>query len=476
MKRAHPFQLRAMAILAAVTTLAAGAAHGQTEVWRRAERIDLRPDGSPTALRFALTSVSISDDGRWVVFASLASDLVTGDSNGRADVFVRDRHDQTTRRLSLRPDGSQTGAASTFPTASGDARFVSFVSIDDQLVPGDGNFGRDAFLLDRDADGNGVFDEPGTAQITRVGVDGTGAQLAAGVRDLAGAVSAHGTHIAFATAQAIAGDDTNAASDVYVRDRQAAATVAISRSTDGVIGDDDSPDGFAAPIRLSDDGARIAFTSDAGNLVGGDGNAGVDLFVRDRDSDRNGVFDEPGGTTTVRASVRSDGSALGLGPFVQYDFSRDGRMLAMAAPDPGGPNPSGRSIFLRDLASGTIAPLAFVAAQWVKGPATCCRNESPLLARHAAVVAFTASQAYVLDGTTTTRGDVFVQTRDGALTRITDYPVPTSLYDGDSYEAVALSPNGAYLLAHHIKAGGSMGPNEGYYVYRREAIFAASFE
>lgn len=464
--------LRTIAVL---TACAAGAAQAQGDLWRRAERIDLRPDGAPTATRFALGDVSISDDGRWVIFASTASDLVDGDSNGRSDVFVRDRRTHTTRRLSLRPDGSQASAASGAPSASADGRYVTFGSIDDRLVPGDTNADRDQFLLDRDADGNGVFDDPGGIALTRVSVDSAGAQIS-GAGDAAGAVDDRGSQIAFATRQAIAAHDDNGVQDVYVRNRAAAATVAVSQSTAGVIGNGLSPDFRSAPIRISGDGRRIAFTSDARNLVPGDDNGTVDLFVRDRDADGNGLLDEPGGTATTRVSLRGDGGPLAVGPDVQFALSRDGAMLAMAANDPSGPNPAGLSIFLRDLDSGAIVQLPFALAQWTKGDATCCRNQTPLLSRHAEITAFTSTQTYSREGISTTRSDVFVLPRNGLLTRLTDFAVPASLYDGDSYEAVAISASGAYLLIHHIKAGAVMGPDEGYVVYQRNAVFRADFD
>lgn len=429
----------------------------------------------PTVQRFAIGDASISDDGRWVIFASTAGDLVDGDGNGRSDVFARDRRTQTTRRLSLRPGGGQASGASTAPSSSADGRYVTFGSLDDQLVPGDANFDRDQFLLDRDADGDGIYDEPNGVTLTRVGVDAAGAQIS-GVGDAAGAVGDRGRQVTFATAQAIAGHDGNGLPDVYVRDGDAATTRVVSESTVGVIGNGRSPDVRDPPIRISGYGRRIAFTSDASNLAPGDDNGTVDLFVRDRDADGNGVLDEPGGTTTTRVSLRSNGGALAIGADVQFALSRDGGMLAMSANDPSGSNPAGLSIFLRNLGIGSIMELPFALAQWTKGDAACCRNQNPLLSRGAAVAAFTSVQSYIREGITTTRSDVFVLPRNGLLTRLTDFAVPTSLYDGDSYEAVAVSASGAYLLIHHIKAGATMGPDEGYYVYQRNAVFHANFD
>jgi WD40-like Beta Propeller Repeat len=79
---------------------------------------------------------SISADGRYVAFDSEATNLVKGDTNNTADVFVRDRLTGTTERVSVASDGAQANAGGTEPGISGDGRFVAFVSVSDNLVPG----------------------------------------------------------------------------------------------------------------------------------------------------------------------------------------------------------------------------------------------------------------------------------------------------------------------------------------------------
>src|SRR4051812_28400475 len=80
---------------------------------------------------------AITQDGRFVVFPSVASNLVPNDVNGYADVFVRDRTAGATELISIGADGHSTNEASFSPAISGDARYVAFTSFSSNLVPGD---------------------------------------------------------------------------------------------------------------------------------------------------------------------------------------------------------------------------------------------------------------------------------------------------------------------------------------------------
>ena len=92
---------------------------------------------------------AVSSDGRFVAFASSASNLVDGDTNDANDVFVRDRQTNTTTRVSVGFDGSQANGGSDQPSLSGDGRLVAFTSAATNIVAGDLNGVRDAFVYDR---------------------------------------------------------------------------------------------------------------------------------------------------------------------------------------------------------------------------------------------------------------------------------------------------------------------------------------
>ena len=208
---------------------------------------------------------SVSADGRYVAFYSLATNLVSGDTNGQKDVFVRDRVLGTTVRVSRSTGGAQGNSGSAMPSISADGRYVAFESAATNLVSGDTNGAEDVFVRDLTA---------GTT--TRVSVSGAGVQGSG--RSGGASISADGRHVAF-TSQAtnLVGGDTNGKSDVFVRDRKAGTTDRVSISDSEAEANNDS-DGAA----ISADGRFVALRSAATNLVVGDTNAVADVFVRDR--------------------------------------------------------------------------------------------------------------------------------------------------------------------------------------------------
>src|SRR5262249_10482274 len=97
---------------------------------------------------FYVLGASLSSDGRYVAFASDANDLVPGDTNGFIDVFVRDRQLGTTVRVSVGPGGVEANGLSLYPSLSSDGRYVAFWSLASNLVPGDVNRVGDIFVRD----------------------------------------------------------------------------------------------------------------------------------------------------------------------------------------------------------------------------------------------------------------------------------------------------------------------------------------
>ncbi|MEO7836728.1 MAG: hypothetical protein ABIS21_03675, partial [Acidimicrobiales bacterium] len=78
---------------------------------------------------------AISGDGTYVTYASWASNLVPGDTNNRADIFVRNTVAKTTKRVSLATGGAQGNGDSTYPTISSDGRGVAFESLATNFTP-----------------------------------------------------------------------------------------------------------------------------------------------------------------------------------------------------------------------------------------------------------------------------------------------------------------------------------------------------
>ena len=206
----------------------------------------------------------ISADGRFVTFSSLATNLVTGDTNAFRDVFVHDRQTGATQRVSVASDGSQADDWSLFPRISDDGRFVAFTSPASTLVAGDTNGTYDIFVHDRVA-----------TTTTRVSVASDGSQ--GNWFSYRVDISADGRFVAFHSAASnLVDDDSNGQEDVFVRDRRTDTTARVSVASDGA-----ESNGNSLFPSISSDGRFITFHSLGDTLVSGDTNVAWDVFVHD---------------------------------------------------------------------------------------------------------------------------------------------------------------------------------------------------
>lgn len=207
----------------------------------------------------------ISRDGRYVAFASLATNLVAGDYNGLSDIFVHDRTTGETTRISVASDGTEGDGDSRTPTMDGDGKTIAYISLATHLVPDDRNQAEDIFIYERE-----------TGRTTRISVASNGAE--GNDRSLKPSISADGQSVAFYSfASNLVAGDTNDATDVFLHDRAEGTTIRISLATDGRQGDNYSYD-----PAISANGTIVTFSSDAATLVTGDSNARHDIFVHTR--------------------------------------------------------------------------------------------------------------------------------------------------------------------------------------------------
>jgi Tol biopolymer transport system component len=128
-------------------------------------------DSNGAQANFGGDTPAISADGRSVAFTSRASTLVAGDTNGTSDVFVHDRVMGTTSRVSIDSTGVQgnDGSYSDYATSvSGDGRYVTFTSVATNLVSGDTNDSGDVFAHDN------LTGVTSRASVTSFGVQGAG--------------------------------------------------------------------------------------------------------------------------------------------------------------------------------------------------------------------------------------------------------------------------------------------------------------
>lgn len=209
---------------------------------------------------------SITADGRFVVFESDAPDLVARDTNHRPDVFMRNVRTGVIRRVSVSSSGRESNLSSYGGSVSADGRYVAFSSFGSNLVAGDTNNCSDLFVRDL------------KKQVTRrltVGPGGTQIHTST----YGGSISADGRFVTFASraVNLVPGEVFDGTYHVFLSNWRNHVIRRVSISSSGVPGNDSSSGGTS-----SADGRYVAFASEATNLVAGDTNALSDIFVRDR--------------------------------------------------------------------------------------------------------------------------------------------------------------------------------------------------
>lgn len=307
---------------------------------------------SPTALKYVSTNPAITPNGRFIAFDSEAPNLVAGDTNAFRDAFVLNTKSLEVERVSVDSSGMQSIGPSSRPTLSDNGRYVSFTSAAPTLVENDKNEGPDIFVHDR-RDGTTV----------RVSVDSNGnevdtcRELVEGVYlnptclifggDIRwSSINASGRYVAFdSRAPNLVDGDNNNTWDVFVHDLTTKKTERISVASDGqeaLTFGNTSPDwggstmsGYVSspPVgkAISADGRYVTFASLSNDLIPNDTNVyagpyngGLDIFVKDRQTGR-----------IERVSVTSYGrqwhdtpSHDGGGGIFSPNISSDGRFVA----------------------------------------------------------------------------------------------------------------------------------------------------
>ena len=373
--------------------------------------------------------VSVSGDGRYVAFTSQAPNLVPGDTNASADIFVRDRQSGVTERVSVKSNGAQANGESRAPAISPDGRFVAFESDATNLVSGDTNGQTDIFVHDRQ-----------TGVTSRVSVDSSGVQGNEFSDDAS--ISADGRYVAFEShASNLVAGDTNNGYDIFVRDRQAGTTERVSVSSAGV----QAPgDGGTFPV-ISGDGRYVAFVSDA-NLAPHD-TPSYDIYLRDRQAG-----------TTERISKVCRRGQNSFYPALSFDA----RFVAYASDCPNQvPNDTNETydVFVRDRQTGLIERVSVDSSGAQAG--LFGQSSVPAISADGRYVAFgSLARDLVPDNSGVySAGDVFVHDRQTGITEIVsvDSNGMRVSQPGGSFQAsisadgqfVAFSSDGQFVAADH---------------------------
>jgi len=414
--------------MACCATLAAGAAAQETT------RASVDSAGVEGDAASGITGAALSADGNVVGFESTADNLVAGDTNGTWDIFVHDRTSGATKLVSVDSTGLQGDAPSFAVSLSQDGQLVAFTSVADNLVPGDKNSVGDVFVRDR-----------ATGVTERVSVDSAGAEAKGWSGDLGMAITPDGQFVVFdSSAKNLVAAGTHVV-DIFVHDRSTGATELVSVDSSGI-----EADGDCSWPAISADGSIVAFLSAADNLVTGDTNGIVDLFVHDR-------------TTGLTERVNVDSAGTEANDAANSpSLSADGRTVAFdSAADnlvAGDVNKSG-DVFVHDCATGTTE-LVSVDSGGVQGDLP---SQFALLSADGTSVAFHSAADNLVAGDSNGKVDVFVHHRATGSTVRASVRTNGNQGNGDSF-LWGTSADGTVVAftssANHLVTGDNNGVSD----------------
>jgi Tol biopolymer transport system component len=380
---------------------------------------------------------AISADGRWVAFMSNADNLVAGDTNQQTDVFVRDNLTKAVSRVSVTSAGGQTaGPLCNLVSISDDGRIVAFTNCADDLTANDSNGSTDVFWHDRDADRDGIYDEPGAiatvlASARPDGTSGNGDSLHA-------ALNADGSVLAFTSRAsdllAAPDQDTNGHYDVFastfdLTTGQRTSTRIVSRQPGNTLVEANEASQLPS---IDTSGDIIAFETLADNLVPGDTNNVADVAVNDGFQIRRGSGAVQPNGRTWRVALSRDGT------HVAY-VSRATNLVP-------GDNIANNEVFVTDYAgTGLTSP----ARQDYTGAHTAdAGSYLPSISADGSRVAYTSADPGIVTGDTNGHTDVFVHDFDAGITQ----RASTNMV----LQEAALGSDDGFLQTVALSAGGQV--------------------
>ena len=417
--------------------------------------------GTANGNQGAAGPLSLSADGRFVLFASASTDLVSNDKVGGGQWFVRDLQQNQTTLVSVNRDGTDAGDTGVsgdtvgLPTFSSDGRFVTFVDAADNLVAGDYNFTNDIFQRDLQSATTLLVSarDPNLPSVADSEVNGNRASSYP-------SVSADGRYVVFASQRADllpnlllppTGDNT-LPGNIYVRDLQTGTTTLVSIGLDGQSANSDC----TQPV-ISANGRYVLFASQATNLTAnptGSATANVSqLFVRDLVA----------GTTTL-VSVDLSGAWCGNGVYLgtpstlddpsryQATISDDGRYVAFESMSDdltsiskvrtsGYPN-----LYVRDLVTGTTT-LASISADGSSGANYGVDNAE--ISGNGTVVVFTSLSSNLINGVAPPANDnLFVRNLQQGTTSLVNVNTQGTADDNGAITLIgpnSISDDGRYV-------------------------------
>jgi hypothetical protein len=344
------------------------------------------------------SSVDISADGRYVVFDSLASNLVPGDNNLISDVFLYDRKLDQIERISVSPSGQESNGWSEYASISADGQHVAFVSTASNLVPGFSTNQYRVYIHDRE-----------TKHLEYIGISAE-----------CPSISASGRYVAFESSTKQFPDDNNDSRDIFVYDRELDVIEAVSKSSSGNYGDNASfnPD-------ITGDGRYVTFSSFASNLVPDDTNGKIDIFVYDRLLD-----------SIERVNVSSSGDQANGASDRSPRISGNGRYVTFVSGATNlVPGCSGSIVYVHDRQSKTTKAVSVSSSGIAAG------GGSPSISLDGRFIGFYSESNQLLPGVS---GGYFIH--DQEIEKLTCISGPsTGPQDGLKFHRPRLSQDGKYV-------------------------------
>lgn len=368
---------------------------------------------------------AMSADGRYIVFESHASNLVTTDTNNAQDVFRYDTVLKTTELVSVRLDGLDSGSSySDTPSISSDGRYVAFRSGASNLTADSVGYHSDIFVRDMQQD------------VTKL-ISSSAADPTAGgdSNSYTPVISADGSTVAFYSyASNLSGNDTSSLPDVFARRLSESFVRLVSLSTSGQSGNNSSRN-----PTISDDGNTIAFQSDATDLVANDTNNQPDIFVHSLDQNSVSLVSslqsgEQGNNRSYVPIISADGSTV--------VFRSDANNFAS--------NDNGRTkIFAKDLVSGNLQ-LVNVS---LNGEPSSENAYQPSLSANGKRISFHSYANDLVSGDNNSSLDVFVRDINEQTTTLVSQKTDGSAGRSDS-RASSISGDGRLItfLSHSPSA------------------------
>ncbi len=390
---------------------------------------------------------------RWTVFESSASNLVASDTNNASDIFVT--NGTTTTRLSVSASGTEgsVSANSFDPTICGTGRKVVFTT-ENEWDEVDANGAEDVYVIDRDADADGIMDEFSQTSAVTTSIVSVSYNAATTEYDISylgansGVISDDCSKVAFVTDNDFTLDDLNFGPDVYVRDLASATTAltwASAYATNGSTG------GGYLPA-ISSDGSSVVVSTESTDLVSDSGTVGG-LVLRTV-STGSYLTRTPAGVASTGTLADSERPAA---------MTPDGKCVAFKA-DRGydlltGSTGPAQGIFLWDNRTGT--PVISLVSKDSSGTAASSAS-NPRISDDCRFVAYESNDEYLSSKDTNGKTDVFLYDTSVATTDLVSSLANGNSADGNSSVAAldwnSTTQSGVVLITSNASSiGGASG-------------------